>query len=262
MGGRVQEIDLGSWSEFHERIGDPMFGTARFVWRGQREANWQLRSGLDRLLEKMSKNAIAAAAEKHLERFKLASRGRRGQNPNQPKNDNEWWALAQHNAMLTPLLDWTESPFVALYFAFEKDRAPTSGRRAVWGLSESAVTAGLDEEPAPENVLVPIRGPRKSAPLSGSLEFIRPMQDDNSRLVSQAGLFTRVPAAVAIEDWIGLNTSENAPIAGLIKITMPNDGRIDCLRSLNRMNINHLSLFPDLYGAGKHCNNALEIGFD
>lgn len=256
------ERNLESWKAFYECIEDAVFRPAHFIWRGQRDANWSLGSGLDRFLAKRPKDAIPAAADKHLERFKLATRGRRGQNPNQPKNDNEWWALAQHNAMLTPLLDWTESPFVALYFAFENEQAPASGKRAVWALSEAVVSAGLDEESPSTKGAGSIRQTKQGALRPGELEFIRPMQDDNSRLVSQAGLFTRVPAGTTIEDWILLNTSESAPVTGLVKITIPNQDRIDCLCSLNKMNINHLSLFPDLYGAGKHCNNALEMNFD
>lgn len=259
---RVLEFTLESWKDFYERVDDSVFRSAHFIWRGQRDADWKLSSGLDRLLKKMPKDAIAVTAEKHLERFKLASRGRRGQNPNQPRNDNEWWALAQHNAMFTPLLDWTESPFVALYFAFEKEEHAASGRRAVWALSEAVVRARLDEESATEAPSDPPSRRKQSTLRPGTLEFIRPMQDDNSRLVSQAGLFTRAPAGVTIEEWVNANTNENAPLAGLVKITVPDEDRMNCLCSLNKMNINHLSLFPDLYGAGKHCNNALELNFD
>ena len=45
----------------------------------------------------------------------------------------------------------------------------------------------------------------------------------------------------------------------LVKFTVPTGDREDCLRSLNRMNINHLSLFPDFYGASTFCNLNLEI---
>ena len=44
-----------------------------------------------------------------------------------------------------------------------------------------------------------------------------------------------------------------------ILITESPEDRSSFLRFLNRMNINYLSLFPDLEGAAKYCNMQLEI---
>ncbi len=41
--------------------------------------------------------------------------------PREPLDDWEWYYLMQHYGIPTRLLDWTESPLAALYFALEED---------------------------------------------------------------------------------------------------------------------------------------------
>lgn len=48
----------------------------------------------------------------------------------------------------------------------------------------------------------------------------------------------------------------------LTKIVIPNSDRIECLKFLNKMNINRMSLFPDLDGAAKYINDLWELHFD
>ena len=45
----------------------------------------------------------------------------------------------------------------------------------------------------------------------------------------------------------------------LVKITLPDSDRAQCLRMLNMMNVNHERLFPDLEGAAQHANMALSV---
>jgi hypothetical protein len=242
----VQEVRLKSWHHFHDFIRVEYLDYPHYVWRGQRDATWPLQSTLDREFSYLKPKSPRSAAARHLERFKLATRGRRGPNPSKELSEDEWWALAQHNAMSTPLLDWTESPFVALYFAFVKAEAPISGQRAVW------VIGGVTKQ----NKKIIADHVGSDPPI---LSYIRPQQDENARLVSQAGLFTRVPLGQTVEEWVCKNNLGVTDFVNLAKIIIPDLERDECLRALNRMNINHLSLFPDLYGAGKHCNNRLHI---
>ncbi len=91
-------------------------------------------------------------------------------------------------------------------------------------------------------------------PTLPEVEFFRPLSDDNQRLVNQGGLFTRSPSSTDLQTWLFENNNTDNEALALVKILIPNSEREVALRALNRMNINHLSLFPDLDGASKYCN--------
>ena len=65
---------------------------------------------------------------------------------------------------------------------------------------------------------------------------------------------SRTPSGVAFEDWMSLQHKGLKSHAHLIRILIPNKDRLSCLRSLNKMNINYLTLFPDLHGASQNAN--------
>jgi rhamnosyltransferase subunit B len=73
---------------------------------------------------------------------------------------------------------------------------------------------------------------------------------------SYSRIFPR--AAVNVHQWVS-KAFEGAWETALIRIELPNADRLNCLQALNRMNINHLSLFPDLSGASRSTNLRLEI---
>lgn len=241
----VVEFELSSWKYFHDFIYQEMLEFKSYVWRGQRIDNWKLLSTLDRSLANRSSPALR---ERHLKDFQFSVRGRRGPNPPNNLSENDWWALGQHYGLATPLLDWTSSPFTAAYFAFSQKKSPQTTHRAIWALGTFSTIKKSEE----------IRTAHTAQTRPPIVELVRPMSDENARLVSQGGLFSRAPDGIALDDWVRTNFKGEKTYI-LIKITVPNSDREDCLRSLNRMNINHLSLFPDLYGASAFCNLNLEI---
>lgn len=248
---------LASWSAFSDFLDATVFvdkGRAdhRFIWRGQRRSDWPLNSSLDRLFSELSaKDATGRSPEQrsqaHLDDFQYAARGRRGFNPPQ-MTENEWWALGQHFGLATPLLDWSRSPFAAAYFAFDARDGATE-HRVVYGLDRDAVDLRNADVLAQQGA---------SAERPAILELIDPLSDENPRLVSQGALFTRAPIGVPVDTWVQTHFA-GSPSAILLRIELPDCDRTQCLRALDRMNINHLSLFPDLTGASRATNLRTEL---
>jgi hypothetical protein len=247
-----------------------------YVWRGQRCSDWKLEPTLDRLVReaKVAPTKAAKFRAGHLEQFQFAARGRRGANPPTLEDEDSWWALGQHHGLATPLLDWTTSPFVAAFFAYIETEDPQTPQRSVFALHRPTVEfrartiarqinidrrEQLDAAEKEGKKLGLIQRAMLQAKAEPEVRFVRPFSDENQRLVNQGGLFTRAPAGKTLDQWVLESVDPEEKGYTLLKIYLPNKDRELCLRYLNRMNINHLSLFPDLYGASKFCNLFSEI---
>ncbi|MEM9916330.1 MAG: FRG domain-containing protein [Planctomycetota bacterium] len=243
-GNGLFEIKLSSWKQFTDVIQVRGLRKNNLLYRGQTVAHWELKPSLFRGIDDVDEEENLSRDQ--LQQFKMASRGRCSAGMND--FGDTWWALGQHMGLRTPLLDWTTSPYVALFFAFAEiyDFEDTD-MRVVYVLDRSEIEAKSQTNR------------HEYGSNEWSISFIEPFSHENGRIVGQSGLFSMSPPGWSIEEWVNDEFDEQANKLACIKILIPEIDRANCLRHLNRMNINYLSLFPDLEGAAKHCNLSRDI---
>jgi hypothetical protein len=247
------EVTCTDWDDFVDILKEQFLDATNFVWRGQRRSGWPLESTLQRQLKNSGHASVAELEAQHFKVFRQAIRGRRGPFAREIHDEDEYWALGQHYGLNTPLLDWTLSPFVAAYFALYEPQHVNLGEDAsVFTRGLCALDRNLVESRSKEVL-------KEHGPDAPVIRFILPESEDNGRLLSQSGLFTRIPSGYTIESWIREFFPEDYETIALVKIFLPEQERDVYLKMLAFMNVNHLALFPDLVGASIWSNRVLEL---
>lgn len=227
-----------NWHDLRLLLDDYFTHYNGYIFRGQADAMWPLESTLTRALRRRYPHLAdpQSLVQEHLSNFIENIRGRCALDLSNPSID-ALWSLGQHFGLHTPFLDWSRSPYVALFFALFGECK--SGRRSLWALLESDIE-GLS--------------PQTAKPL---VRVVKPRTHENMRLVNQNGLFLDVAVGRRLEEIV-----REGPDAGWVtmyKIDYPDLIRDDIFAALNNMNINHASLFPDLMGSSQQTNFQLEI---
>lgn len=111
---------INEWSDF-EKLQENIYSMkSGFIFRGQSNAAWGLVPSIHRLVPPSGGiESIKDAEEDLQEQFRR--RSHLDFSPSFATEDagkfGTWWPLMQHHGVPTRLLDWTASPYVALYFA-------------------------------------------------------------------------------------------------------------------------------------------------
>ena len=231
------------WNFGREDIGGPWF-------RGQQRKHWPLVPNIvrigcrDRETEDEIREEFAVRAPA-LSRFEIL-----------PTSDWDLYFLMQHYGAPTRLLDWTDSPTIALYFAVRDN--PGYYDSAVWMLDPYELNkrvAGKREIVAPSapganpedlnrvNPWLPPRWTKKHPPEEPIAIFPTHIA---RRISSQKSSFT-----VHGKNEFGFSKFQTGKNPCLIRIVIPGHAVRDIRLDLKNYGIDDTLIFPDLEGLGR-----------
>jgi hypothetical protein len=158
-----EDVERDSWAECVNLLLSS--GGDDALYRGQRCFDWELRASLERVLltyaeqhdphlhELMMSMSADSATEKRVHDVELELMQRFRQRamhfglPGLPEAWDilGWWELMQHHGAPTRLMDWTTSPFVAIWFALD-GHEDGDGDMALWIYDRANASVNLQQE--------------------------------------------------------------------------------------------------------------------
>lgn len=213
----MNEIRIRSFAELHEII--DKYDARTVIYRGMKSVKYPLIPKIGRIVPP---DAIGSREANEKEILRLFKERALRFLDFMPTTDWDWLALGQQHGLPTRLLDWTNNPLVACYFAVEE---PNDDDSVIYAYQNKSY---IDVEEYPEPFRYKDVGkfiPRHISP----------------RITTQGGLFTIHPKPY-----------EQFESDDMEKIIIPQDVRLSLKKTLNKYGVDRFSLFPSLDGLAAH----------
>jgi hypothetical protein len=253
----IKEIELSSVDSLIKKLNSL---PNHFIYRGHADADWSLQSSLERIIgSKWSEDSAKKFEEFSLDEFKSKFHLYDRENV-KPDSKLAWLSIMQHYGVPTRLLDFTESPYVALYFALETYEPQRGKDFSIFALDYAAIlNVGIDIIRKNDNQFVETRTEiyRNSDHIFEtvvdrfSYDIAWPMEPRllNSRLDRQAGTFL-----LSGNRNLQIQAILDSPIykkVKMIKYRVPSELYSGVCFLLRKMNINSKSLYGNLDGLAR-----------
>lgn len=121
------EAELFDWLLAHE--------SSDWIFRGLANKAWRLETSLERLVSRLPPSHLSAR-DLEMELLHYFQQGASGflRNPPPPSHYLAWLFIMRHYDAPTRLLDWTFSPYVALFFAYADHQFTDEADPVVWAI--------------------------------------------------------------------------------------------------------------------------------
>ena len=233
----IRVVRCGSWAEFKRDLYGVLFRSDAFeedkyLFRGVGSDEWHLLSSFDRYAYDIPLAERDEKAAELLQMFVKECQESDAPLGTCPAELHPLIALAQHYGLPTRGLDWTESPYVACYFAFADawsfGQGDERGQVAVWALDKSHPAWAQEKN---------------------DVEIVTDGRAGNERMIRQRAALTYLhAAATALDEY-----ARASPIPGdaMVRFSLPKAEARPVLADLAAMGITSTRLFPDREGAAR-----------
>lgn len=228
-----KKVPCESWQHFKSQSIPQLydmgpFKRGLFLFRGHGSASWSLMSVFDRMYIGASRKQKMKIADELVEMFRKEAEGLDVER-SVWDDETKRRALAQHFGVPTRMLDWTESPYIAAFFAYAGIALNPNkeDQVAVWCLNTKSDIWSSDS--GADVVEVPSYG--------------------NDRLRSQLGKFTILKSGCdSLDEYVqNFPDDDNA----LTQFLLPSSDALIALADLDVMGINYPRLFNGLEGCAR-----------
>ncbi|MGQ0701071.1 MAG: FRG domain-containing protein [Panacagrimonas sp.] len=256
------EKRIESWNELQDLL-DPI--AHRCVFRGQECEDWPLKSSFNRLIPCTDEAAALGLELESILRFRSEAHLHLPASVIPPNPFKlvaldtylEWLMLMQHYGAPTRLLDWSQSPYVAAYFAVIECGKEDG---AVWYFDQQTaatkIFARYKKDPTDfldyaDHLAEDIRRPGDEPLLYTAVKKFR-----SAREVAQQGVFTFTNRlSVDQQSMIPMACEENT----FGRVLIPAQLKVEFADRLRLMNVTAAALFPGVEGVCTSIRDSLRL---
>ena len=224
----------------------------RLWYRGEEDANLSLIPSIQRTKKRIE-------VERYITNDFYIRAKQIMNHPPEKHNYAGWVAIMQHYGLPTRMLDWSQSPLIASFFATETYKENPNKDAGVWVLIPDRLNEmegfgkcvyPIDADTTQEMLLPAFKHNHHNHELDDRI-LACSSTENNLRMYSQQANFTVHNSLQRLEDICDEET--------LYKIIIPSERRKYFLDSIRAFGISEMSIYPDLDHISKDLRNIYEI---